>query len=379
MDGLKKRGGAVKILLVTGSFPPMKCGVGDYTYKLAKSLAMLPNMHIAVATSSAKQKAPAEEGIEVFPCFIDWGVSDIFRFIRVIRAWVPDIVHIQYPTQGYFHHYIPWFLPAIVYLMKGRVVQTWHEGYSLLHMFAFLLKAVIPGKIIVVRPCYKQHMHYMLRWVLWFRRPIYIQNASSISKGEMSEQAKKALKDKYLQGQTRLVVFFGFIYPHKGVELLFDIADQALDHIVIAGELNADPCYAKSIEKHAYNEPWRGKTTITGFLPEGDVARLLAIADAVILPFKVAAGEWNTSVHAAVLNGAFVITTSVVKNGYNHKYNIYYSKIDDIHEMRTALAKYSGCRREFNKEVDQNFWGIIANDHLSLYAEAFASGGKNNI
>lgn len=29
----------IKVLMICGSFPPMKCGVGDYTSRLAESLA----------------------------------------------------------------------------------------------------------------------------------------------------------------------------------------------------------------------------------------------------------------------------------------------------------------------------------------------------
>ena len=51
----------MKVLLVTGSFPPMKCGVGDYTACLAEALARKPNIEVAVLTSQGA------EGLEVVP------------------------------------------------------------------------------------------------------------------------------------------------------------------------------------------------------------------------------------------------------------------------------------------------------------------------
>ena len=92
------------------------------------------------------------------------------------------------------------------------------------------------------------------------------------------------------------------------------------------------------------------------------------MADVVILPFRGnGGGSWNTSIHGAVLNGAFVITTSRTQNGYDKKSNVYYSKVDNVNEMRAALASYSGNRREYDSGIDSDEWRNIAFLHNELY------------
>ena len=170
-----------------------------------------------------------------------------------------------------------------------------------------------------------------------------------------------------MQKQKRLVVFFGFVYPNKGVELLFEIADPDLDQIVIAGEIDKKSDYGREIIRCASVERWLGKVTVTGCLPAPEVAALLAVAAAVILPFVSGGGEWNTSIHGAVLNGAFVITTSLTQSGYDKKRNIYFAKVGGVQEMRSALSLYAGIKREFNADIGMDEWRLIADEHRTLY------------
>ena len=52
----------------------------------------------------------------------------------------------------------------------------------------------------------------MLRWALWRKKPVFIQNASSISRAELGEREKDMLKKQYLKDQKRLIVFFATPY-----------------------------------------------------------------------------------------------------------------------------------------------------------------------
>jgi glycosyltransferase involved in cell wall biosynthesis len=188
----------------------------------------------------------------------------------------------------------------------------------------------------------------------------------------LDDQEKYILKKRYLERQKRLVVFFGFVYPHKGLELLFDIADPVSDRIIIAGEVKGGEDYAQKIMMRASTGPWAEKVTITGFLSAGDAAALLSIADAVILPFRTGGGDWNTTIDAAVLNGAFVITTSLSRSGYDKKRNIYFAKVDDIRGMRAAIAAHAGTRRGYDADIDKDEWGNIAREHRLLYESILA-------
>ena len=354
---------------MTGSLPPKECGVGDYSYNLAKSLAACAEIQVSVLTSFFDSSKNGREGFEVFPIIKSWGFAEILRVIKIIRYWSPDIVHIQYPTMGYNNGLLQWFLPMISFLMRRKVVQTWHEGYSIRNVPHLFLKAIVPSVFVVVRPQYKDHLLPVLRWALQNKNFVFIKNASVFPKITIDEQEKFILRRKYLKKQKRLILFLGFVYPHKGVDLLFEIADPDFDHIVIVGKIiDEGGEYYKEIMRRASAVPWREKVTITGFLPAVDVAALLAVADAVILPFRASGGgQWNTSIHAAVSQGVFLLTTSVTQNGYDTKSNVYHARVNNVQEMKSALNVYAGRRREFDHDIDRDEWCRIAAEHHLLY------------
>lgn len=360
----------MRILIVTGSYPPMRCGIGDYSQGLAYAFAIARKNKVGIVTSISGAGEGKTDGIEIFPVIEKWSLREVLKVIKIIRHWSPDIVHIQYPTQGYGNGYLPWVLPMVSFWMGKKVVQTWHEGYSRREAIWLLIKSIVPGGLVFVRPNFKEeNLHAMLRWAIWGKAPVFIPNASSIPRAELREYEKIEIKKQYLKKQKRLIVFFGFVYPAKGVELLFEISDPASDQIVIAGEISEDDVYPNDIKLLASSGAWQGKTTITGFLPAVDMAALLAVADAVILPFRGrGGGQWNTSIHGAVLNGAFVITTSQRQNGYDKKSNVYNAKVDNVQEMRAALAAYAGIRREYHADIDNDEWQKIACMHSDLYA-----------
>jgi glycosyltransferase involved in cell wall biosynthesis len=345
----------------------MKCGVGDYSCNLAKSLVAYANVQVGVLTTASDWNGHGADALHIFPVMKKWSLSEAVKVMQTIRSWSPDIVHIQYPTQGYRNRLLQWFLPMISFLMKKKVVQTWHEAYSRRYVPGFLLKALTPGRVVVVRPQYKNNLLPILRRAVREKEFVFIKNASVFPKINLDDQEKDVLRKRFLKEQKRLVVFFGFVAPYKGVELLFEIADPATDHIVIAGKLDErTDCYRKIMARTS-TQSWLGKVSITGFLPAEDIATRLAVADAVILPFRVGGGEWNTSIHGAVLQGSFVITTSLAQNGYDKKHNVYYSRVDDVQEMKAALDRYAGSRRAYDRDIDRDEWQDIAIDHHSLY------------
>jgi len=353
-------------MVITGSFPPQKCGVGDYTFSLTQELSGISDIKVGILTSAGQDPVSVSDGAEIFPIIKKWSFFEITKLIKFIRHWSPDIVHIQYPTQGYRQRLLSDLLPLICYLMGSKIVQTWHEGYGWLRTPQFLMKALIPSTLIVVRPQYREYLPPFMRWFLGRRKLQYIPNASSVPKASLSYDERIELRKQSLQGQKRLIVFFGFVYPKKGVTLIFDIADPNSDHIVIAGQIDQAGAYRDEVLRRCTSEPWLGKVTITGFISVESASRLLSVADAVILPFRTGGGEWNTSIHSAALQGTFVLTTSQLKNGYDPLHNIYYSKIDDVLSMKGALNIYAGVKINNRIKIDDE-WKKMAAEHYVIY------------
>jgi len=361
----------MRVLLITGSFPPMRCGVGDYTSCLAQSLAMHSEVEVAVLTSRAAASQSVVGKVRIFPKVEIWGRRDLGSIRGVLKEWQPDIVHIQFPTQGYGGGALAWFLPQLCAVSGFRVVQTWHEHFRRigLRSIAWALgQALVSGGVVAVHPRYEASIPPLLRGALHNKVHRFIPNAAAIPAVSLSPEEREALRRKYGRPEALLIVYFGFIYPAKGVELLFDIASAERHHLVIIGQNSGPEEYYRAVIERAHSPPWVGRATVTGFLrEEAEVARVLAAADAVVLPFAAGGGEWNTSLHAAQRQGTFVVTTSAERNGYVAELNTYFACAGDVPGMRSALAKYVCRRRPPGGDGMSTEWDVISAAHLDLY------------
>jgi len=349
----------------------MKCGVGDYTAHLANALARCEDTSVAVLTDVAATPIPSDFQFEVFPLARSWRMLDIAAIATAVRRWRPDIMHIQYPTQGYGDGYLPWLLPSLFRVAKVPVVQTWHEYHPERMGRRNILNAALGGGLIAVRPDYKSMMSASYRWLIRRKQFRFIPSASAIPRIQFSDGERAALRSRLSSTSKGLVVFFGFAHPAKRIELLFEIADPDRHRLVLVCDLNSGDAYQESILKSINREPWTGRVTVTGFLPADEVGQILAAADAVVLPFQNGGGLWNTSIRAATAQGTFVLTTSDERHGYDSSENAYYARPDDVPDMREALQTFIGRRSINNNNGSVKDlrceWDSIASAHVSLF------------
>ena len=353
----------MRVLLVSGTFPPGQCGIGDYTARLASALAALDGVRVGVLTQAPAGQTAAP-GAEILPVAASWGLAGLLSLLRRVREWKPDIVHFHFPSQGFGLQLAPALLPLACRLAGLAVVQTWHEPWPLLGAPRFLLQLAGADGLVFVRPNYAALLPRALRPLLRARMRRTIASAGALPASRLAVHDRELLRARYLSGKDRLVLFFGFIYPSKGVEQLFDIADPRSHALVIAGPAN-DPAYLEQLKTLAAQRGWGGQLQYTGFLAQQDAADLVAAADAVVLPFLGGGGDWNTSIHAALAQGTLVITTAAQPRGDDPVRNLYTAGIGDIGAMRQALNTLAG--RRVAAPPDDG-WAPIALSHAEFYA-----------
>ena len=364
----RQSGRPLRVLMVSGSFPPIHCGVGDYTARLSDALRCRPDIDIRVVTTAAPRVAAAPSYVE--PAVERWQAGALHNYARVLRNFKPDIVHVQYPAQGYG----TWSGPAAVAgiarrTTDARIVQTWHEyPQSLLEPAGWTLVAMglVGDAMIYVRPDYENHLHGPLKSVARRMPRHFVPNAAAVPAVDLAPRERQEIRDALQVGERRMIAHFGFAHPHKGVHRIFEVANPASDHIVLIGELNeADPYHAKLLQL-TRSAPWQGRVTLCGFVDSERAARILAAADAVVFPFEKGGGIWNSSVHAAVAQGTLTIVTSTDRSGYVPDENTFYVGPGQIAEMRAALDAYAQRRNPARRTRE---WDAIAQRHVEIYRE----------
>lgn len=361
--------------MISGSYPPMHCGVGDYTARLSRALRDRGDVELEVL-STLLPVPIRDDPPWVRRIMPNWRVYALPRLIAAAREFRPDLVHVQYPAQGYRSVSGPVLIPLLArWRLSAPVVVTLHEYLPpawTVHAVPFWGAALAASAIVVVRPDYREHLAGPIAWLMRDTPLRLIPNASVIPAVELSATERTALRERLGCGGRRLICFFGFAYPPKGVDQLFRIADPERDHLLLIGELSPSDAYHRQLRALADSDRWRGKSTVTGFVEPGEAARWLAASDAAIFPFSGGGGTWNSSLHAATSQGTFAIVTSNDRNGYAPEQNIYYAAPGAIEEMRAALADYAGRRSPSGSTRLDQAWAEIAGAHSELYRAALS-------
>ena len=270
----------MKIVLVSGSYPPAVCGVGDYSKNLLEA---------------------GSEGVWSLYTSNNWRLASLPLHIRSITRMNPDAVVMQYPTQGYGWSLVPHLL-GIYYSLRPRV-----KFAVALHEFSQLsLKA---------------------RAALWMLMG-FTQSAIFTSKYEADIAAdtlsrlrsrSTVIPIKYniepvrhvheMSLRTKDVCYFGQIRPNKGIEQFIDVCKRLLnDHptlsVYIAGQVpeGYEP-YLEAVRRSIEGTSIR----IVENMPPDRVTELLNDCRVAYLPFPDGVSERRGSFLAAISNGLAVV------------------------------------------------------------------------
>ena len=126
-----------------------------------------------------------------------WNRDSLPQFRAVLKAFQPDIVHVQYPTQGYDNGAALALLMLMACaLRKFAVVSTWHEyppdEFTRAKVCQMTL-ALISRAIVVVRPDYPPRVRGLLAAALAGAPIRFVPNASVIPRVTLTEERARCL------------------------------------------------------------------------------------------------------------------------------------------------------------------------------------------
>jgi len=128
----------MKVCLISGEYPPMQGGVGDYTHKLGEALATL-GIEVSVVTSArarrqeaSKQQAagsPPPASCLVHPLIEKWDWDCWRRITSIAHDRGAEILHIQYQAAAFGMHPAINLLPWRLRLSRERpaTAVTFHD------------------------------------------------------------------------------------------------------------------------------------------------------------------------------------------------------------------------------------------------------------
>lgn len=117
----------LNIAMVSGSMPPMHCGVGDNALMLARALA--DRGHRVTIYTHQDAEEIHEHNLVVRPLVPNWNWAGCHALTQALTLDDPDLIHLQYPTRAYGRHTGPALIPTFLRVRhyRGPIVTQLHE------------------------------------------------------------------------------------------------------------------------------------------------------------------------------------------------------------------------------------------------------------
>ncbi len=383
-----------EICLISGTYPFIKCGIGDYTAHLARALAAISVSTGNISVITSNQAAASQSGpVAINPVVTRWNWSSARTVLRYLLATRPAVVHFQYPTALYGRHpaitLLPWFVRWAALFRPDwspACVVTIHEyaTFRLLGKIRICLMALPCQGIIVVSP---ETLKSFGGWRNINKRLRFIPVGSNIT----SHVPPAYITDPPawraacgLKAGIPVIAYFGFISPGKGLmELVeaFSWLETEAQLLFIAGPAaqdNSFKSYVAGLLDLIKAKGLEHKVLWTGYIPQSEVAAYLRSATLAVFPFTEGAGLRRTSLLAALANGVPVITTIPVSNlaaaELIDRQNSRLIPPGDVQALKMAMEELLAdpdlrqTLSENGLKLSTKFdWPAIANCHLNFY------------
>jgi glycosyltransferase involved in cell wall biosynthesis len=327
----------IHVCLLTGEYPPMRGGVGDYTALVARALAgqgarcsVITDRAARTAASDRAPLAPA-----VYPAIGDWGWPGWSQLVGLVDDLRPDVLHIQYQTGAFGMRPALNLLPLRLRLAGLRVpiALTYHDlkepylfpkagpvrGLANAVLQSAASAVIVTNVDDLVRVVARPGRVGPPPWPDRSRRRKVdlIPIGSNIAPVELSPGGRvRARAALGLEPDELAVGYFGFVDPWKGVERLTEAAQRLLERgrrlrLVFVGGARAEGASAYEAALLDRIEPTAlaGRVVRTGYGSPAETSTHLQALDCIALPFEAGGCYRHGTLAAAIAHHLPIVTT----------------------------------------------------------------------
>lgn len=331
--------------MITGSFPPDVCGVGDYTHLLQKEIGKSGN-DIAIFYKK------------------NWSISNFFTYLKQLISIRADFNHLQYPTEGYGYSFLPLLLFAFL-PRKSRII-TIHEFSNRTKkakLFTAALLYLFPQIICTNHEEYS----YIKKYRFLRNKVVKIINIGS-NIGPAQNLSKSLSERKFDIG------YFGHIRPEKGIEDFIDTIKRlstliSIKCCIVGQVLARYEAYFDGLQKKCEGLP------IEFILNKesDEVSNILSQIRICYLPFPDGISSRRGSMLAAAMANCIIVSRKSTVREVNDFFEPYAYLLDDV--FHAADVIYSILKGAAVAKLDTAIlgakfdWNQIIKEHLAFYDE----------
>jgi glycosyltransferase involved in cell wall biosynthesis len=306
----------MRILIFNPSFPPVPCGVGDYTRGLATALTEAGHDVTVITEASSTTRA---EGLpRVLPLLREWGIGAFLRAWPSFSRPRPDLVVSSFPAVvNSRYSRLLYLVPGLAKALLGRprTVFIVHEFIRTGEVERRRLRLALWPADTIVTVTEAEREAIVARYPRVAGRTVVRHNPPTMRAAALDPGADTRMRSALAPDDRPVIGFIGLLKAaRKGFEDLLEALARTDAVLVATGSLDPADAYqahvAAQIERLGLGERVRW----LGFASDEEAGRMLRAVDAVVLPYRDGAESGYTSLLAALVNGAAVITTRGPEN-----------------------------------------------------------------
>ena len=379
----------MRIGLISGEYPPMQGGVGDFTRMLGRTFVAAGHQ-VCVLTGRAGTGVDGD-GIAVTASVDNWNRA----LPGAVRQWATanalDVIDLQYQTAAYNMAGMIHLLPRL--MGKTPFAVTFHD-LRFPYLFpkagplrdrAVLALARSADAAIVTN---HEDEERLVR-AGGVRRLCRIPIGSNIAGDLPAHFDRTGWRDRIGVGPDDLLIgFFGFLNRSKGIEPLLDALAQlrstgmAARLLMIGGRTgDSDPtnaAYAHHVDAEIERLGLTDQVLWTGYVEGDEVSAFLSCLDVCALPFEDGASFRRSSFLTAIAHGCPIVTTRGFRPPPElvHRQNVFFVPPGDVRMLAAALrtvAAEDRLRARLGSGAAMLHtmfaWERIADQTLALFSE----------
>ena len=313
----------MKVLAISGEYPPAMGGLADYTFLLRQALV---DQGVDVAILTSTQPASAADDPTVLRIVDEWSWPSWKTICDVVRDRKPDIVDIQYQSAAYGVHPAINGLPGRLHKScpGAKIVVTFHD---LRPPYAFPKAGPLRTELVRqtaqradLAICSDEADAERVRQ--WRKKTptALIPIGSNIPNVDLNDDERRGLRETSGTPPDGFAVgYFGFVNSSKGLDTLVRgfqrfAADHPSSRLWFIGEQfgvsdATNQTTADELDALLDSTDVRAQTHHTGPLEPAQVSAWLQAADVCVLPYRDGWSWRRGTLLAALTQGIPVITT----------------------------------------------------------------------
>lgn len=360
-------------------FPPHKAGGADYALRLAQELGKR-GISVTVVTSQSSSEAEFQ-GVTCFPIMESWSWRQLPKLLQLIYKEQPDVIDVHFTGWAYAEHPMITMFPAFVARHFPHIRLVTHiEFIRGIDRSAAAFPSIVVRKVfthLFGRKDIGYDYGYLIREserliVLgeWERDQLAAQFGDDLKQKivvappgpimpmceSMTDQDRADFRNRLgFQSEDFVVAFFGYIFPGKGIEVLFravsKVANDLPIKVMMIGDTPepalmakvGDTDYIGTLKRLCTELKILERVTWTGYTASDSTSssRFLRVSDICALPFDTGVRLHRSSFSFAAAHGLPIVSTRAnrMESPFKENENILLVEPNNVDQLASAMKR----------------------------------------